>query len=284
MHALETQQRVLRLLTRLGYLVEDQGQAYLEGDVAEGALSPLQAAATRYRIGLGPRQGKKVLTLRTVEADEGRGSERCVQNNGFSLHAEVSCEANDRKKLERLCRYVARPAIANERLKLSDCGQVVLTLKTPFRDGTTHLVMSPLELLQRLAALVPRPRLNLIRYHGVLAPNAKWRSQVVPPQTEAQTETVSSNAGLTETEALEYPQEKKRGRRYLSWSRLLRRVFNLDMEKCQNCGGQVKIIAAIEDPAVIKKILTHLGLSPHPPPRAPARYDAYDEADLYATY
>jgi len=82
--------------------------------------------------------------------------------------------------LEKLCRYVARSAIANERLKRTDCGQVVLTLKTPFRDGTTHLVMSPLELLQRLAALVPRPRLNLIRFHGVLAPNAKWRSQVVP--------------------------------------------------------------------------------------------------------
>lgn len=161
-----------------------QGQMFLEGEMEEGALSALQAAATSYRIGLGPRWGKKVLTPHAVEADEGRGSERRVQNNGFSLHAEVSCEVNDRKKLERLCRYVARPAIANERLKLSDCGQVVLTLKTPFRDGTTHVVMSPLELLQRLAALVPRSRLNLIRYHGVLAPNAKWRSQIVPSRPE----------------------------------------------------------------------------------------------------
>jgi hypothetical protein len=264
--------RVLRLLTRLGYRVEDQGPAYLEGALAEGALSTLQAAATSYRIGLGPRQGKKVLTLRTVEADEDRGSERCVQNNGFSLHAEVSCEANDRKKLERLCRYVARPAMANERLKLSDGGQVVLTLKTPFRDGTTHRVMSPLALLQRLAAWVPRPRLNLIRYHGVLAPNAKWRSQVVPPQTASQT--VSADAGPAEGEALECQQEKKRGGRYLSWACLLRRVFDLNMETCPNCGEPVKIIAAIEDPSAIKKILTHLGLSPHPPPRAPARYDA----------
>lgn len=206
-----------------------------------------------------------------------------MQNNGFSLHAQVSCEANDRTKLERLCRYVARPAIANGRLKLSDGGQVVLTLKTPFRDGTTHLAMSPLELLQRLAALVPRPRLNLIRYHGVLAPNAKWRSQVVPPQNDS--ETLSpAEIEVSEIDPLASSGEKKGVGRYISSSRLLRRVFDLDMETCPNCGGPVKIIAAIEDPSAIKKILTHLGLSPHPPPRAPARYDAYDEADLYATY
>ena len=76
-----------------------------------------------------------------------------------------------RKELERLCRYITRPAIANERLKRNRAGQVVLQLKSPWRDGTTHIVMSPLELMQRLAALVPRPRLHLIRFHGVLAPH-----------------------------------------------------------------------------------------------------------------
>ncbi len=70
----------------------------------ESALSNLQAAATSYRIGLGPRRGKKVFTLRTLEAKEGGGFARCVQNNGFSLHADVSFEADKRKKLERLCR------------------------------------------------------------------------------------------------------------------------------------------------------------------------------------
>ena len=75
-----------------------------------------------------------------------------------------------------LCRYITRPAIANERLALNRAGQVVLTLKTPYRDGTTHLVMSPLEFLQRLAALVPRPRLHLIRFHGVLAPKRMSRT------------------------------------------------------------------------------------------------------------
>ena len=72
-----------------------------------------------------------------------------------------------------LCRYITRPAIANERLTLNRAGDVVLQLKSPYHDGTTHVVMSPLELMQRLAALVPRPRLHLIRFHGVLAPKAR---------------------------------------------------------------------------------------------------------------
>ena len=68
-----------------------------------------------------------------------------------------------------MCRYITRPAIANERLSVNRAGQVVLKLKTPYRDGTSHLVMSPLEFMQRLAALVPRPRLHLIRIDGALA-------------------------------------------------------------------------------------------------------------------
>ena len=72
-----------------------------------------------------------------------------------------------------------------------------------------------------------------------------------------------------------------KGRRTISWARLLKRVFDIDMEICPNCGGQIKVIAAIEDPPVIRNILTHLGLSPHPPPRLPARYDPHWEASIY---
>jgi len=75
-------------------------------------------------------------------------------------------------------------ALANERVQTKVAGQVVLKLKTPWRDGTTHLVISPLKFMQRLAALVPRPRLHLTRFHGVLAPNAKLRAQVVPQEPE----------------------------------------------------------------------------------------------------
>lgn len=115
---------------------------------------------------LGPRAGQKVLSLQTVPTQAVQPTpQRCVNAHGFSLHAEVCCTADQRKKLEHLCRYITRPAIANERLTFNRAGQVVLTLKTPYRDGTTHIVMSPLEFMQRLAALVPRPRLHLIRFY-----------------------------------------------------------------------------------------------------------------------
>ena len=70
----------------------------------------------------------------------------------------MRCGADYRQALEQLCRYITRPALANERVQTNAAGQVVLKLKTPWRDGTTHLVMSPLEFMQRLAALVPRPQ------------------------------------------------------------------------------------------------------------------------------
>jgi hypothetical protein len=99
---------------------------------------------------------------------------------GFSLHAATCCEANQRDKLEKLCRYITRPAIANERLSTNERGQIVYKFKQPFRDGTTHVVLDPLDFIARLAALVPRPRLNLTRFHGVFAPNCKHRGRVVP--------------------------------------------------------------------------------------------------------
>ena len=74
--------------------------------------------------------------------------------DGCSLHAAVRCAADVRLALEQLCRYVTRPALANERVQISAAGKVVLRLKTAWRDGTMHLVMSPLELIQRLAAPV----------------------------------------------------------------------------------------------------------------------------------
>jgi hypothetical protein len=78
--------------------------------------------------------------------------------DGFWLQAAVRCEAHDRKRLKQLCRYITRPPVSDERVQCNAAGQVELKLKTPWRDGTKHLVMSPLEFMQRLAALVTRPR------------------------------------------------------------------------------------------------------------------------------
>ena len=84
----------------------------------------------------------------------------CADIDGFSLHAGVRVEAHDRKRLEQLCRHIIRPALSDERVQVNAAGQVELKLKTPWRDGTTHLVMTPLVFMQRRAALVPQPRLQ----------------------------------------------------------------------------------------------------------------------------
>lgn len=165
--------RLMKMLTRRGVLVEDMGQTYLAEPDADGeearTLRPLQAAAITYRIAFGPRAGQKVLTLRgAMPREDSARQPLCADIDGFSLHAAVRVEAHDRKRLEQLCRYITRPALSDERVQVNAAGQVELKLKTPWRDGTTHLVLSPLEFMQRLAALVPRPRLHLIRFHGVL--------------------------------------------------------------------------------------------------------------------
>lgn len=89
---------------------------------------------------------------------------------GFSLHAGVAAKAHERKKLERLCRYISRPAVSEKRLALTANGNVRYQLKTPYKDGTTHVIFEPMDFIARLAALVPKPRVNLTRFHGVFAP------------------------------------------------------------------------------------------------------------------
>jgi hypothetical protein len=105
---------------------------------------------------------------------------RCVREGAMSLHADVAVPGNDRRRLERLCRYVARPPLALDRLEAMADGRLAYRLKTPWRDGTTHVVMERRELLERLAPLIPPPRAHQVRYHGVLAPCASGRSRVVP--------------------------------------------------------------------------------------------------------
>lgn len=130
-------------------------------------------------------------------------------------------------------------------------------------EGARTLTMSQLELLQRLAALVPSPRLHLIRFHGVLAPNSTLRAKVVPAQPD-------KDAGTAQRTSNEPGCSRGRPVR-IRWARLRRRVFAIDLEHCPNCDGELKIVAAIPHRSmrapVIDRILSHLGLPARAPPR-----------------
>jgi hypothetical protein len=151
----------------------------------EPLLAVLAAASLRGRSASGPNAGERWRRLgERVEPADGNddpeASPRVPQLGGMSLHAAVAVPARDRRRLERLCRYVARPPLANERLEALPDGRLALRLKIRWRDGTSHIVMERSELIERLVPLIPPPRAHQVRYHGILAPCASWRDQVVP--------------------------------------------------------------------------------------------------------
>jgi Putative transposase len=168
--------------------------------------------------------------------------------------------------------FMLRPPVAGGRLQLTEDGQVVLQLRHPWADGTTHLAFTPTAFLERLAVLVPRPRVNLLLYHGVLAPRAAWRAEVVPrgaPTTTTAATTDDADSGV-------------RGRpsgRGATWAELMRRAFEIDVLACRRCGGRLRLIALIEAPAVARRILRHLGLPTEVPSPAPPRAPPFGDAD-----
>lgn len=243
--------RVVRCLERQGLLARDAENTYLQLDsLDDDPLQDLQGRSISYRIAVGPQQGRKVLTLQTLpaQANDARHSERVAKLAGFSLHAGVCAEAHQRAKLERLCRYITRPAVSEQRIAFTPGGNIRYELKTPYRDGTTHVIFEPLDFIARLAALIPPPRVNLTRYHGVFAPNSHYRALVTPGKRGRRQQGKASDEPQTPTER----------RAAMTWAQRLKRVFHIDIETCLQCGGPVKVIASIEDPAVIQKILDHL--------------------------
>ena len=173
--------RVGRFLERQGLLERDAENSHLASDaVDDDPMTPLLGHSITYRIAVGPQAGRKVFTLQTLPASDELFDDGAGKMAGFSLHAGVAARADERKKLERLCGYISRPAVSEQRLSLTPNGNVRYQLKTPYRDGTTHVIFEPLDFIARLAALVPKPRVNLTRFHGVFAPNSKHRALVTP--------------------------------------------------------------------------------------------------------
>jgi len=176
--------------------------------------------------------------------------------------------AGERERLEHLCRYVARPAIATTRLALAADGRVVYGLRRHWRDGTSAVSFDPLTFIERLAALVPRPRVHQHTYHGVLAPAAAYRDLIVPASHAGLAASGVPTAGAAE--GCPTPPRRPSTRR-ATWAELLKRVFAIDALECPHCRGRRKLIALISDGPVVRRILDHLGLPAEPPRLAPAR-------------
>ena len=261
--------RITRLLERrgLGTQADPEEADPLRRD--QPLLADLCGASVSGRIATGARAGNRVSTIgggvesETLPPPKGP---RCATSSGVSLHANVCIPARDRRRLELLCRYAARPAIATERLSLLSDGRVMYELRHRWRDGTTHVVFERLELLEKLAALVPPPRFNLVRYNGVLAPAARRRAEVVQSDAERP-------HGCESCRRAGY--RSARPRNY-KWAELLKRVFEVDVLKCDRCGGRMRILAELHSPDAIRSILDCLGLPSRAPPIAPAREEESD--------
>lgn len=253
--------KVIRLLDKKGYFDEDQASS-------ESAQESLTQASIMQTSTVGERAGKIIRRLKNelLETNEKYSIGGGVNISGFSLHANVKIPAGNRKKLEKLCRYISRGPIATERMFEMPGGDIGYKMKRPWHDGTTHVLFTPHELIEKLVALIPPPRANLVRYHGVLAPNSKWREHVVP-----------------KVESVE-PKKSAPGQKVpnMNWSEMLKRVFAIDATKCQFCGGQLKLIATVKETQAIQAILESMELPAVAPKFKPARGRAPPSFDQFS--
>ena len=263
--------RVARLLERrgLGPQADPHEADSLRRD--EPLLAELYSASILGRAATGPRAGRRIARVGD-EVDPADGAlpsgPCCASVAGFSVHAGVCVPPRDRLRLERLCRYAGRPPLATGRLSLLPDGRLLYRLKHRWRDGTTHVIYEPMELIERLAALVPPPRFNITRYFGVLAPTATFRRLIIP-QGEPHPPTHPGCEVAMEAEKTERARSKRKrplhARNY-PWAQLMTRVFSIDVLACPRCGARMRILCAVNPPDAIRKILACLGLSTRNPP------------------
>jgi hypothetical protein len=248
---------------KIWQLVEDRGLAYRRPEVdepqqdllaeREPLLAECSGAAVTGRVASGRRAGRGVIRLRDellARALEADLPDRCANVDGFSLHANVSIRASDRRRLERLVRYISRPPISTDRLEELADGRVQYQLRRPWSDGTVAIVYEPLELMERLVALVWPPGFHRTRYHGVLARAAPERHHVVPA-------------------AAPNRNRRKKPKNYC-WAELMKRAFEFDVLVCPKCSGPMKVTATIMEREVIDAILKAVGYPADSPTPAPA--------------
>ena len=260
--AKRTALRVQKVLARHGRSLDGTSERQdAEPSGEQLSLSALCAAAASGQGLFGERAGKPL--LRVVDPKRARSGERVGESQGINVHAEVVVPARDRARLERLCRYVCRPPIAQNRLEEMVGGKLSYLLKKPWRDGTVALVLEPMDLIARVCALIPPPRFHMVRYHGVLSSHAKVRAEVVPKREDAvakQLALFEKDTGVLDVLALEREPRRK------PWAWLLRHVFQVDVSTCVRCGGVTRWLEAATTPEALARVLAKHGLGARPPP------------------
>jgi len=254
--------KVLRRLMRIGVIREDDSEDDLFA-LEQPMLARCTSASMLDRVAIGEREGELVWRVRVEGVDKPakfkRVSRLCAMYEGFNIHARTTVRAHARDQLERLIRYVARPAVCLERLDLLPSGLVRMRLRKTWSDGTVAKIFEAKDAMAKLAMLIPAPNTNLIRYVGVFSAHHRWRSAIVPVPS-------SSTPSCHQADALA-PSKASEAR---SWATLMRRAFEIDVLAC-DCGGRRKLIALIEDVHVARRILNHLKMSAEPPVFRPPR-------------
>ena len=228
-------------------------------------------------------------TLRLIDNDEhssGSGASKTLlaQIGVVNVHAERVVDGRDRAQLERMCRYMLRPAFAQDRIRILSDGRVHYQMKNKWRDGTSSLVFEPMEFIRRLCSFVPAPTFHMIRYYGVLAPNSCVRNLVVPRHKSHQEEQLSLFEPrdvplITPAGSIESSPSR------IAWAQLLKRVFKFDVTVCHKCQGRVRITKAVTKKDDIRRILLETGLpvdAPEPHPARPPPQTHFD--DLHDAY
>jgi len=255
--AWSTCERTVKLLKKRG-LWSDADSAEDSLAQKEPLLAALATASIAGVLAMGPNAGQRPMRLfgRAALREEERHAKGPKNAYGFDLHAGSRASAADRKGRERLCGYLLRSALSNDRLTRTAGGQYRIALKRAWDDGTDAIVVSGQELLARLALLVPAPRVHTTRYFGGFAPRSKLRRLIVPGSPAA---TASSH-----TDGHDCGQHKHRYR--LAWAAALAKVFELDLKKCPRCGHSgMPQITVIYDARVLRAMLASMNREPEPP-------------------
>ena len=235
------------------------------GAAEDDAQATLQLASLSGSVATGDRAGRTVRKVQRLGGKDFALPPRCAAYGGYNIHAGVAFSASDRAGLERLCRYVLRPPLAVGRLERREDGTILLGMKRAWSDGTTALELSPVELVEKLAAIIPPPRANQTLYAGILAGNAAWRAEVVPKVR------TSTEAEKAERLALKLV---KRGKKVgmdpgrddaLCWAELLRRVFHVEGWNCPDCGKRMRLRTVVLGPPASTSVVSGLTRSRGPP-------------------